>query len=275
MDPFTRRQLQQLSSEFYAAHATEFDASRGHHPWPGWGRLLEALPTRDVSAEGGSPAPLSVLDVGCGNARLAAFLRSALAAEAARRGDRRRPLHYVGIDANAALLEAARERLTPALADEVTLLEQDFLAPPSPGSALPEGPFELVALFGVLHHVPGRDWRLRLLEAARNRLVTGGLLALAAWQFSGRPRFERRRVTWSDLAPVLGAPVDPALLEPGDQLLRFGADPERPPRYCHQVSDEELGALPAVLGLELVADYRSDGAEGDLNRYLLLRRPRS
>jgi hypothetical protein len=74
---------------------------------------------------------------------------------------------------------------------------------------------------------------------------------------------------------VLGAPIDPALLEPGDQLLRFGADPEQPPRYCHQVSHEELGALAGTLGLELVADYRSDGAEGDLNRYLLLRRARS
>lgn len=288
MDELTRRQLLTLSAEFYRAHAVDFDASRAHHPWPGWLRVFAALPPRtdwtrgdgdsDAYSDADSDAdnvdsdenaPLRVLDVGCGNARLAAFLDERLPPTAS---DPARPrLAYVGVDANAALLEAARARLPARMAGTVALIQQDFLSDPEVGSALPTGPFDLVAVFGVLHHVPGRETRLALLKAARARLTPAGLLALAAWQFADRPRFRRRRAQWSELPPLLGAPLDPARLEPGDHLLRFGEDPHKPPRYCHQLSDAELDALPEALGLALVDDFRADGAEGDLNRYLVLR----
>jgi SAM-dependent methyltransferase len=269
MDAFTRRQLLALSADFYRAHAAEFDASRGHHPWPGWSRVVAALPAASAGSDPAQGAPLRVLDIGCGNGRLAAFLHEALLEASP---EKPRGLAYLGVDANAALLDAARARLTPDVASGVRLLEQDFLTSTSPGSALPRGPFDLIAVFGVLHHVPGRDWRLALLRAARDRLAAGGLLALAAWQFAGRPRFARRQVDWAELPAVLGTSLNLEALEPGDQLLRFGSDPELPPRYCHQVADEELDALPAELDLALEADFRADGAEGDLNRYLLLRR---
>lgn len=282
MDELTRRQLLALSAGFYRAHATEFDASRAHHPWPGWQRVFGALRARSDGArdDGGRDSeegtPLRVLDVGCGNARLAAFLDERLAGTAS---DPDRPglaprLRYVGVDANAALLEAARARLPTRMAGPVALIQQDFLAEPEVGSGLPSGPFDLVAVFGVLHHVPGRETRLALLKAARARLAPGGLLALTAWQFADRPRFRRRRAQWSELPPLLGAPLDPARLEPGDHLLRFGEDPDKPPRYCHQLSDAELDALPEALGLALVDDFRADGAEGNLNRYLVLRAER-
>lgn len=260
MDPMTRGQLLSLSTEFYRAHAEGFDASRGHEPWPGWQRLLEWLP-RPESGE-----PLRVLDVGCGNARLATFLTDA--------GFR---LRYVGIDANAALLASARDRLGPERMAQVELIEADFFASESPGADLPGLPFDFVALFGVLHHVPGVDWRRALLIELADRVAIGGILALAAWQFAGRPRFVRRTVPWSALGPVLGEPLDPARLEEGDVLLRFGADPTMPPRYCHQVADAELDDVAEMLegpgrSFEAVADFRADGAEGDLNRYRVLRR---
>ena len=259
VDTRTRRQLLRLSTDFYRAHATDFDASRGHHPWPGWERLLEWLPEPGATT-------LAVLDVGCGNARLATFLSNA--------GHR---LRYVGVDANRALLGAARERLAPELIDRVELIESDFLATASPGESLPEGPFDLVALFGVLHHVPGRDWRIQLVRELMERAAPGGLVAVAAWQFAGRDRFERRRVEWNEIGPIEGEAIDPTQLEEGDLLLRFGSDPERPPRYCHQVADRELDDLETELvafGLDVdpVGDYRADGSEGDLNRYRVLRR---
>ena len=76
---------------------------------------------------------------------------------------------------------------------------------------------------------------------------------------------------------MLGEKLDAGQLEAGDALLRFGPDPDLPPRYCHQVADAELDRLAEDLcpfGLELqgLGDYRADGSEGDLNRYLVLRR---
>ena len=271
MDSTLRKQLLSLSTEFYRAHAAGFDASRGHQPWPGWGRLLDDLPPTGADQNHGRANDngvrrLSVLDVGCGNARLATFLSQAGYA-----------LRYVGVDANKALLDAGRERLDPELQPEVDLLELDFLATSSPGEALPSGPFDFIALFGVLHHVPGRDWRQALMRALAERLAPTGLLAVAAWQFGGRERFARRTVEWNQVGPILGEPLDSARLEVGDVLLRFGSDPDLPPRYCHQVSDAEFEGMAndlvaAGIATESVADFRADGAEGDLNRYGLFRR---
>jgi SAM-dependent methyltransferase len=247
----TRRQLHALSLAFYEAHAEAFDASRVDLPWPGWKRVARALPRER----------LSVLDIGCGNGRFARFLH-----EAGLRFD------YTGIDANATLLDAARDRVGPTLEGSWQLLEQDFLASSPPGRELPEGPFGLVALMGVLHHVPSAELRVGLLQAAAGRLAPGGVLALTAWQFAARERFERRLVDWSSVPPVLGAAIELDDLEPGDCLLRFGDDPAAPPRYCHQIADAEFERWSEALGLRLIDDFRSDGAQGDLNRYALLAR---
>jgi SAM-dependent methyltransferase len=261
MDALTRSQLLALSDAFYRAHAEAFDASRGHHAWPGWQRILDWLPPIDPAAGSKAKSTLSVLDIGCGNARLARFLYDAGFG-----------LRYVGVDANEALLASARARWTPDLGDCCQLTLQNFLFSARPGSDLPSGPFDLIALMGVLHHVPGRDWRLALLRAAAERLARGGLLALAAWQFADRERFAKRTVAWSSLGLVLDKPIDLDDLENGDRLLRFGNDEATPPRYCHQVADREFEGWPEALGLEPLADYRADGAEGDLNRYWILRR---
>jgi hypothetical protein len=125
---------------------------------------------------------------------------------------------------------------------------------------------------GVLHHVPGRDWRLALLRAAADRLARGGILALAAWQFADRERFVRRTVDWRTAEHVLDQPIDPDHLEAGDRLLRFGDNDAMPPRYCHQVADLEFEGWPEELGLEPLADFHADGAQGNLNRYWILRR---
>ena len=256
MDATTRKQLLELSRAFYDAHATAFDASRGHQPWPGWTRLLDSLPQPDASG-----ATLRVLDIGCGNARFARFLHDAGHA-----------IDYVGLDANAALLDAARTRLPEGLSESTELAEHDFLAGERPGAALPAGPYDLVILMGVMHHVPGADWRQALLEESASRLSGRGILALATWQFGGRPRFDRRTVAWDSLGPVLGSPVDSEQLETGDTLLRFGDVPFAPPRYCHQVSEAEFRGWPESLDLEAADEYRADGSAGDLNQYWVLRR---
>jgi SAM-dependent methyltransferase len=260
MDAFTRQQLLSLNDAFYRAHADGFDASRGHRAWPGWQRMLDWLPPS------ASPSPASVssgrvLDIGCGNARLARFLHDAHV-----------DLDYCGVDANEALLDSARQRLAGELGDQCTLVLHDFLRSESPGSGLPAGPFALITVMGVMHHVPGRDWRLALLRAATDRLAPGGILALATWQFAQQPRFERRIVEWSQIDSVLEKKIDVAHLESGDRLLRFGVDQGQPPRYCHQVSDEEFEAWPAELGLQPLGEYRADGADDDLNRYWILRK---
>jgi hypothetical protein len=64
-------------------------------------------------------------------------------------------------------------------------------------------------------------------------------------------------------------PIDPADLEPGDYLLRWG---ETACRYCHFADPSEAARLVESLQLENVESFRADGASGDLNLYYLLRK---
>lgn len=265
MNPRTCAQLRALNQRFYEAHAEAFDQSRGDRPWPGWQRILPLLPLEAIDPTGrpGRRRLGPVLDIGCGNARFACFLDRAGI-----------DCRYTGVDASPALLAAAHRQLPEALARQGSeLVLQDFLAGERPGEALPEGPFDLIVLMGILHHVPGSAGRLDLLRAASARLAPTGLLVAAAWQFDGDPREQRKRVAWETLGPVLGETLDPSDLEAGDWLLRFGEDPAAPPRYCHCVADGELASWPGALGMAAVDDYRADGARGDANHYLCLRHP--
>lgn len=249
MDRETAQALAEINRVFYRERAAEFSATR-EHPWPGWTRVLACL--------GGAPRPLRVLDVGCGNGRFASFLARRLA----------EPFAYVGVDASGALLARARRR--PLEPGRATWLCRDWSLE-GPERALPAGCFSLVALFGVLHHVPGAAARLALLQAAARRLAPGGLLALTAWRFEAVPRLRGRVLTWEEYNRDAPRPVDPAQLEPGDRLLRWGQPGSGALRFCHFAGDAETDRLGAELGLETLAAYRADGRHRQLNRYLVLR----
>jgi SAM-dependent methyltransferase len=244
MDEETARALNALNLAFYREHAREFSRTR-EHPWPGWDRLLAWLPA----------GRQRVLDIGCGNARFARFLA----------------LHhpdagYVGVDASEPLLAEAHSRLPDTL--EAALQQADFVADP-PQATLPAGPFSLVALFGVLHGVPGATRRRALVEAAAARLGRGGILALTAWRFAELPDLRRRIIPWRTAQAAGRSPIDPSQLEPGDSLIRWGAQAGL--RYAHALDASALAELVAGLGLTPVASYLDDGRNRERNRYALHR----
>ncbi len=233
MDQTTIRRLNQINREFYQVTAESFDQSR-RHPWPGWEVLRGYL-----------TSPLSVLDVGCGNGRFGVFLANTLGPG----------VRYRGIDNNPTLLQRSRKALTGVLPD-FSLEERDIVDNP------PErGEYGLVALFGVLHHVPGADRRQDMMRALATRVAPGGLLAFACWRFYEYERFRRRILPWP---PDLHA-------EPNDFLLDWQRG-QPAVRYCHYVDDAEHAALVAATSLTEIATYRADGDTGDINRYSILRK---
>jgi SAM-dependent methyltransferase len=246
MDDATRRALGELNAAFYSDHAEEFSATRSR-PWPGWERVALRL----VDAAAHVPRP-SVLDVGCGNGRLLRFLAETLG----------RPFDSVGLDASRELLALAATQVETG----VRLVQHDFVTAPA-GLVLPPAAgrgHQLVALFGVLHHVPSRERRRALVEAAAECTAPGGMLALCLWQFAQRERFADHIVAWDDV-PELA--IDRSQLEAGDHLLRWG---QAAVRYCHFVDAVEAEELADLPGLSVVERYDADGRSGDLNRYILL-----
>jgi tRNA (uracil-5-)-methyltransferase TRM9 len=232
MDETTVQRLNEINKSFYRVTATDFDLLR-RGAWPGWKRLLPYL-----------NAPLSVLDVGCGNGRFALFLANTVDPH----------LHYHGTDNNAPLLERARLTLQGINAH---LELRDLIDnPPDVGQ------FDLVALFGVLHHVPGANRRLDLMRTLAHRVAPDGLLAFACWRFNEYERYTSRYV------PL---PAD-ITLEPHDYLLdwRRGTNALR---YCHYIDDHEHNALVAATGFTELERFRADGETGDVNCYSILRKP--
>jgi tRNA (uracil-5-)-methyltransferase TRM9 len=252
MNRRTQQALAAVNRRFYEDHAAAFDGTRSA-PWKGWERLLAAV------AEGWPrETSLRVLDAGCGNGRFGALVRERWAGT----------WSYLGLDSSAPLLAAAELRL--AAVEERELRPWDLLQ--TPLATAVDGAFGLVAVFGVLHHVPGAGLRRRLLRDAASLLAPGGFLAFTVWRFGEDPRFHRRTLPWS-------SPEAPSLdldqLEAGDVLLRWG-DGEGAVRYCHGADDAEqagwLADLREAGGLELRLRFDGDGRSGRLNRYFLLRK---
>jgi SAM-dependent methyltransferase len=259
MDRATRLALNAVNSEFYTRVASEWSETR-RTPWPGFARVLAQIRARSVAdadaAQGeASDMPLRVLDVGAGDGRFAAYLRDAY------RGD----VDYCGVDASSDLLARAQRR---DLGARWRFVQSDFVEAP-PYAALPPGPFDLIAVLGVLHHVPGHIARCELVHALAARIAAHGLLAVTFWRLTDDPRFASRVVPWTVHNATAHAPIPLEQLEPGDTLLRWGAG-NAPPRYCHFPNTIETEALLAATELSVVDRFRADGRGDRLNEYVLL-----
>jgi len=276
VDQRTVRALNQINRSFYRRAADEFDASR-NHPWPGWWRLLEHIHSESDGEPGpaaGHPPdlPIRVLDVGCGNGRFVAFLADQLTAVGGR-------LDYTGLDSSSRLLARARERSLPIA--RCRWIEQDLietLLDESPSGVFRVGVagepsdrsrYQLIALFGVLHHVPSDALRARLLRRLGEQLAERGVLALTCWQFAAFARFEQKIIGWDDYNRTAAEPVDTSQLEAGDHLLPWSDDAELR-RYCHFTDESEIQRL-LDRHFEIVDSFSSDGRTGDLNRYFICR----
>jgi len=247
MDPATARALLDLNRRFYQRHAASFSRSR-QRPWPGWRRVLALVD--------GRPAPLRVLDAGCGNGRFADFLARTWPGE----------VDYLGVDACPQLLAHAR----PPAGDGRWRFEHLDLMGDDVERRLAGRRFELVVLFGLLHHLPGFQCRRDLLLRLGRVLAPAGRLVATVWRLDADPRFRRRRLPWRRHNAGAATPIDPAALEPGDHLLTWNGDAGAP-RYCHAASDAELDRLLATLPLETISRFHADGGR---NAYLVLARRR-
>ena len=234
MEKVTIDALNAINKQFYETTAQEFDQTRGR-AWNGWLKLRPYL-----------NAPISVLDVGCGNGRFALYLAEELS----------KHVTYHGIDNNAALLKYAAESFESIPNLTATFDERDIVqSPPDAGQ------YDLVVLFGVIHHIPGWDNRQQFVATLAERVKEGGLLCFAAWRFYEYERFTKRLVEWdADMA-----------VEPNDYLLDWRRG-ERALRYCHYVDDTEHNALVDATNMQELTRYRADGSDDRMNMYSVLKK---
>ena len=224
--------LLRINLEFYQTFAGPFAATR-RRLQPGVVRAL-----RSVQAEA------SVLDLGCGAGELA-------------RGLARRGHHgpYLGLDTSREMLAAAGEIVTFPWA---RFQHAELTSPDWPAGL--EERYRQVFLLSVLHHIPGHEHRIRLLEQVSMCLAEGGSVTLSAWDFAASPRLVKRVLPWGNVG------LSDSDVEPGDYLLdwRHGGHGLR---YIHLFTHDDLEALATQVGFVVVDRYRSDGEGGRLGLY--------
>lgn len=242
----TRKQLLDINRTFYVSVAEPFDATRRVWP-PGKRLLLDSMPL----SRGDTPP--SLLDVGCGNGRLALMLES-----------RKVPWTYVGVDGSAELLALARQH-TSHLSYVQTSFHRTELADEHWELVLGDAPpaYDVITCLATLQHLPGFDMRLRVMRTLATLLTAHGMLAISAWQFLDSPRLAGRQLAWE------GFHIDPDDVEPGDALLPWQQG-RHAARYVHQIGPQEMAQLAAEAGLVIRESYRADGREGNLNLYTIL-----
>jgi tRNA (uracil-5-)-methyltransferase TRM9 len=257
MKPELVKRLNQINREFYSAFATSFSESRSESAR----ELQVILPY--------IPDGARVLDIGCGNGRVALLL-----------GRKRRTVMYVGVDASEEMIAGCRRQeasqiskskrstaffvadiVQPGWADSLLVLKAGKL--PEEEGQLGPGAFDCVLMLAVLHHIPGQDVRAQIMRQVRELLAPQGRIVISTWQFLENVRMQKKIVPWSWVG------VDDRELEPGDTLLnwkRGGAGL----RYCHWIGEDEMGALAGQAGLNVVETFRAGGREGNLSLYAIL-----
>jgi tRNA (uracil-5-)-methyltransferase TRM9 len=248
MQPETIARLNTINRDFYATIASDFSATRGR-AWQGWLDLLPYLPQR----------PLRVLDVGCGNGRWGVHL-----------AENERLAHYHGIDNNATLLAHAQDALMQT-GISAQFNEHDAIidAGANLAQVTQDATYDVVGVFGVLHHVPSSQYRLAFMQALAQCVAQGGLLVVATWRFWDFERFRARHIPWQAYDAEQGTQLA-SEVERGDYLLDWRRG-ERALRYCHHTDDAEQDALCQATGLTEIARYRADGQDNRANCYSVLR----
>ncbi len=225
--------LTDLNRKFYDGFAETFATSRGKSE-PGLERILQDI-------QPGS----HVLDLGCGQGRVASLLPGGCT--------------YVGLDFSHEMLRQARQR-TPADVDAQFVLA-DLLEETWP--TLVSGEFTWIVLRAVLHHIPGRENRQKLVNQAAGLLTPTGRLVLANWQFMEVPRLRQRLLDWNAVNLISED------VESGDYLLDWRRDGYGL-RYVHWVDEAETLKLAADAHLQVDMLFRADGHQNNLTLYAIL-----
>lgn len=259
MDHASARKLIALNTTFYQQHAASFSATR-QAPWTGWNRMLPLLHNRF----GDEPETLSVLDLACGNMRLASYLHGCFP---------HTDITYHATD-NCDVFDTQAPHELPRCSvqfQKLDILSTLLGQPEGEPQCITSAPCELVCSFGFLHHVPTFELRAEVLRLLLAHLAPHGIAVVSFWQFMNDARLAGKARSVTAQAHIAHHDIAD-ILEENDWLLGWQDDPTAL-RYCHHTNDEEIDRLLHAAGARELTRFSADGASGTLNRYVVLERP--
>lgn len=161
-----------------------------------------------------------VLDAGCGNGRLLELL-----------GDK--DIDYVGVDFSENLIKIAQKKHP----------QYKFLVGDVLDLSLEDNSFDVVFSVAVLHHIPSKEFRQKVLEEVRRVLKPQGTLILTVWDVWGKKKAWLNVLKYGFLK-ILGK----TKLDFLDVLVPWG---KKTLRYYHYFTKTELINLVNKAGFEI------------------------
>jgi len=173
-----------------------------------------------------------VLDLGCGNGRFYELTKE-------------KKVSYIGVDISEKLIKIAKERYP-----EVKFLTADALNLPFPNNY-----FDKVYAIALLHHIPSKEYRLKVLEELKRVLKEEGLLFLTVWNLLKNKKAKKLLLKYSFLKLTGFLKFDfKDILYPWKDLNgRVLAQ-----RYFHIFNIKELGKILATAGFKVEKFFQND-----------------
>jgi len=152
MDKQTEQKLLNIVKDGYEKIADDFSETRNKRLWPEIMKLTGLVKNGDA-----------VLDVGCGNGRLARAFEG-------------KQIRYTGIDSSEKLIKKAK------MNNESRIMNKEFII----GSILDlksvlNEKFNFIFLVAVFHHLPGEELRIEALKQMKERLKDDGKIIISVW----------------------------------------------------------------------------------------------
>lgn len=251
-----------LNCDFYRRVSDDFSGSR-NFSWQGWNQLLAFLKLDREPR---------ILDLACGNGRFVEFLNIHLSNK----------FRYLGLDNSQELLSIAKQKYPMVKFEKFDVVE-NYL---KNGKIIinNQEKIDIVALFGLSHHLPSFELRSTLFAGLKDFLRAGGLIIVSNWQFAAeKNRFEKNILNWKKIITNKKISIYQRInllylwfnLEKNDYLLdwRKGKSSGQVFRYCHYFDETEMNKIVEINDLKIIAKFMADGKSGKLNQYFVLADP--
>jgi len=206
--------------EIYNAIAPDFSQTRSKW-WYGFGDFNRYVKPGD-----------RVLDVGCGNGRMAEVSRES-------------KIEYLGVDQSEELIKIARERFGAepwASFETADVLNLEKY----------KNQFDLVLCIAVLHHLPSAALRAQAVENLAGALRPGGRLIIYNWNLFC---FKWLKLYWPHLLNYRQKWGEYRILNWRDAFIPWKLKNNWQPRYVHSFGRGELKKLLQAAGLEVEGIY--------------------
>ena len=173
-----------------------------------------------------------VLDLGCGNGRFYEVMKE-------------KKIDYIGVDISEKLIKIAKEKYP-----KVKFLVADALNLPFPNNF-----FDKVYTIALFHHIPSKEYRLKVLEEIRRVLKKNCLLVLTVWNLSKNKKARKLLFKYFFLKLVGFSKLDfkdifyPWKNQTGKVLVQ---------RYIHIFSKKELKKAVEKVGFKVEKFFQND-----------------